>query len=804
MVELASNEFFYLGLILLFPLLGAMINGLLGRRLPKQAIWIIACGSIGLAFVFSLLSVAAMFQHSALQPDPNVAHMAAAQASQANAEANAELYQNPNAQKPLRREEDNKTFSPDLSDAPRAIMAPRLQYDVFTWIVSGDWADDTSGWQPSAMFEDPNPSSPKSMRASSSPMDATGPPDGHGIRERQPQKGIGGVLAKIDGSGHLFSSLTVRFGLTLDQLSAVMILIITGVGFLIHIYSIGYMRNDPTKHRYFAYLNLFCFSMLLLVLGSNLVVLFVGWEGVGLCSYLLIGYYYEDHANADAGKKAFIVNRVGDFAFVLGMFTIFLLFGTFDFVELQSAVAQGTTPYVEYGLITLACVLLFIGCTGKSAQIPLFVWLPDAMAGPTPVSALIHAATMVTAGIYLIARLNFLFALAPVAMAIIATIGALTAFFAATIALVQNDIKKVLAYSTISQLGYMFLGIGVGAWWAAVFHLMTHAFFKALLFLGAGSVIDAMHHEQNIKKMGGLRKYMPVTAWTFLVGCAAIAGVPLLSGFFSKDGILWYAWFNQNSALGTFAPYFSTLIWGLGVATAGLTAFYMFRLYFRTFEGKCMAPEETRAQLSESPTTMTIPLVALAGLSIVGGYVGLPHVLNMFHLDAFEALPLWLQSTLYASVPVRAMSHNAEMIAEWALMLISIGAAFAGILTAYRFYSPSAQHVVDADEADKGGVRYATPHALKARFPRVHQTLKRKYYVDEVYHLVFVRGALLIGRGAYAIIDRFLIDVLVVRMGAWTYQGVGYAFKMSQNGDMQRYAAFVVLGLLAVVYLVLF
>jgi NADH-quinone oxidoreductase subunit L len=523
--------------------------------------------------------------------------------------------------------------------------------------------------------------------------------------------------------------------------------------------------------------------MLLLVLGSNLAVLFVGWEGVGLCSYLLIGYYYTDHANADAGKKAFIVNRVGDFAFVLGTLTLFLLFGTLEFSELQSATAQGLSSHAEWGMVTFACVLLFIGCTGKSAQLPLYVWLPDAMAGPTPVSALIHAATMVTAGVYLIARLNFLFIHSPTAMLIVATVGALTAFFAATIALVQNDIKKVLAYSTVSQLGYMFLGVGVGAWWAAVFHLMTHAFFKALLFLGSGSVIDAMHHEQDIRKMGGLRARMPVTGVTFLIGCAAIAGVPLLSGFFSKDGILWFAWFNQNPLF----PEASWLLWGLGFATAGMTAFYMFRLYYLTFEGQCRAPEDAQAHITESPASMTVPLLVLAILSVIAGYVGVPHVLNLFHSPTLEALPLWLKPILFSEAPHRAMTSGEEAAAEWVLMGLSVAVAFAGIAAATALYL----------------IPSTLPATLAQRLALPYKVLLNKYYVDEIYHATVVRGTLLIGKYAHALVDRVLIDILLIRGWGWLYQALGHALRAFQNGDMQRYATYIVIGLLTVFYLVL-
>ena len=581
----------------------------------------------------------------------------------------------------------------------------------------------------------------------------------------------------------------------LDNLSAVMLLIILGVGFLIHVYSVGYMRHDKSKARYFSYLNLFIFAMLILVLADSLVVMFVGWEGVGLCSYLLIGFNHEHHANADAGKKAFIVNRVGDFAFVIGILTLFFAFGTFEFAGLQKAVSSGLTPEL-LGLITVACILMFIGCTGKSAQIPLYVWLPDAMAGPTPVSALIHAATMVTAGVYLVARLHFLFILSPTAMAVVAVIGGATALFAATIAITQTDIKKVLAYSTVSQLGYMFLAVGVGAWWVGIFHLLTHAFFKALLFLGSGSVIDGMHHEQDIRMMGGLRKKMPVTAVTFLIGCLAIAGVPLLAGFFSKDQILWYAWFNQFP--GTTGAILSWVLWGVGTLTAGLTAFYMFRLYFVTFEGECRAGEELAPTISESPTSMTVPLTALALLAIVAGYLGMPHLLSGGNLS-LETLQLWLNSVLTSSpaapgtpealsrISYQELTHTTELAWEWGLMALSVVVAFAGMALAYFMYVKRPSVAVD----------------MASRFAGLHRWSSNKYYVDELYDKTAIRGTLWLGKISHSVIDVILIDFLMVRGAAWLYEMGGSMLKYFQNGDLQRYAAYVMLGMVAILYLVL-
>ncbi len=411
-------------------------------------------------------------------------------------------------------------------------------------------------------------------------------------------------------------SFKINLSLQVDALTSVMLLIVTGIGFLIHIYSLGYMEHDEGMARFFIYLNLFIFFMLVLVMADNLLLLFVGWEGVGLCSYLLIGFWYEDPNNAIAGNKAFIVNRIGDFGFILGIFLLVTELGrqgiwTLDFAELQKHV-QIMNP-ATIGWITL---LLFIGATGKSAQIPLFVWLPDAMAGPTPVSALIHAATMVTAGVYMTARLHFLFALAPTTLSLIAWIGAATAFFAATIALTQNDIKKVLAYSTVSQLGYMFLAVGVGAFSAAIFHVFTHAFFKACLFLGAGSVIHALSGEQNMRRMGGLKAHMPKTYWTYVVATLAIAGAPLTAGFFSKDLILWQA-FSHGAYV----------LWGIGVVTAAMTAFYMFRQLFMVFHGECRADPHAKAHLHESPASMTLPLIILAAGSICAGWLGAPEYL---------------------------------------------------------------------------------------------------------------------------------------------------------------------------------
>src|SRR3989339_112402 len=413
--------------------------------------------------------------------------------------------------------------------------------------------------------------------------------------------------------------MSVNIGFRIDVLSVIMCLVVTGVGFLIHVYSIGYMHDDPGFKRFFLYLNLFVFMMLLLVTGNNLLLMFVGWEGVGLCSYLLIGFWYEKDSAATAGKKAFIVNRIGDFGFLLGIFLLFVTLGAEGVWTLNFGEIQKSAHLLNGDIVGLITLLFFVGAVGKSAQIPLYVWLPDAMEGPTPVSSLIHAATMVTAGVYMIARMNFLYSMAPDTLYVVAVIGVFTAFFAASIGFAQYDIKKVLAYSTISQLGFMFVAMGVGAYAAGIFHLMTHAFFKGLLFLGAGSVMHAMSGELDLRNMGGLRKKTPITYWTFFIACLAIAGIPGFSGFFSKDEILWKAFSSPNGDL---------WIWLLGAVTAGMTAFYMFRLFFGTFHGECRASAEVKHHIHESPKVMTIPLSILAFLSVVGGYVGIPYLLG--------------------------------------------------------------------------------------------------------------------------------------------------------------------------------
>jgi NADH-quinone oxidoreductase subunit L len=542
-------------------------------------------------------------------------------------------------------------------------------------------------------------------------------------------------------------TLHVDFALRVDQLSALMILVVTGVGFLIHVYSVGYMAHDEDVARYFAYLNLFTTSMLLLVLGENLLLLFVGWEGVGLCSYLLIGFWYTDDEKASAGKKAFIVNRVGDAGFLLGIFLLFWTLGEHNIWTLSFNEIQQNVSSIPVDVATVICLLLFVGAAGKSAQIPLYVWLPDAMAGPTPVSALIHAATMVTAGIYMIARLHFLYAVSPTALSVVATVGAATAFFAATIGLVQNDIKKILAYSTVSQLGYMFLGLGVGAYTAGMFHLMTHAFFKALLFLGAGSVIHGMSDEQDIRKMGGLRSKMPVTFWTFFVACLAIAGVPGLSGFFSKDLILEETY---ASSLG------SPTLWMVGTVGAGMTAFYMFRLLFVTFFGETRASHEVAHHIHESPASMTVPLAVLAVLSVVGGYFPLLHFL----------------SPMYGS-------HHPEisLLIKYTPTVIGL----AGIGLAYVMY------VVNPNLAEN----------LAKSLSALYNLLLNKYYIDELYDVIIVRPVAAVSNWLWKVWDMIVIDG-TVNGAAHTMEANGLLLRLWQTGNVQNYALSFLIGAMAI------
>jgi NADH-quinone oxidoreductase subunit L len=604
----------------------------------------------------------------------------------------------------------------------------------------------------------------------------------------------GGVLPTAAGP----QAFNIQWGYQLDPLSAVMILVVTGVGLLIHIYSMGYMWEETGYYRFFTYMNLFMCAMLTLVLANNFLVMFVGWEGVGLCSYLLIGYYFEKKSAGDAGKKAFIVNRIGDGGFIIGMMLTFVTFGSLDFTEVFAQVSKLPIE-VGFGILSMITLALFVGATGKSAQLPLFVWLPDAMEGPTPVSALIHAATMVTAGVYMVTRCNSMFSRAPETMAIVAVIGVATALFAATIGLVQRDIKRVLAYSTVSQLGYMFVACGVGAFVAGIFHLMTHAFFKALLFLGSGSVIHGMHHEQDMMKMGGLKKYMPWTCRTMWVGTMAIAGVPLLSGFFSKDEILWKAFSSGHVG-----------IWLAAWLAAGLTAFYMFRLMFLTFHGEERMDDHTKHHVHESPASMVAPLVILAGLSVVGGYIGLPAFMgHALHVgNYFEQ---FLEPVMQLPAAEAGAEHAGEAAMELLITGLSIAIAALGIYMAYLFYLRNKQ----------------LPDKLAASWPRVYELLYRKYKVDELYDALFVNRAKDLGRalGSFdhtfvdgavngtatttrftgtlsRLFDTYIVDGLVNLTGIIS-QYLGSLNRKLQTGIIPRYAMSMILGVIVFVGLYL-
>jgi len=561
----------------------------------------------------------------------------------------------------------------------------------------------------------------------------------------------------------------------LDPLSAVMILVVTGVGFLIHVYSTGYMSHDPSFRRFFMYLNLFMFAMLTLVLADNFLLMFVGWEGVGLCSYLLIGFWYERPSAAAAGKKAFIVNRIGDFGFILG---VLLLFSTGGSVQYERLFAVAPHLFaIGSATITAATLLLFLGATGKSAQIPLYTWLPDAMEGPTPVSALIHAATMVTAGVYLVARCHVLFDLAPTTLEVVAVIGAATALFAATIGLAQNDIKRVLAYSTVSQLGYMFMACGVGAYTAGIFHLMTHAFFKALLFLGAGSVIHALSDEQDLRKMGGLASRLPWTHRTMLVATIAIAGIPPLAGFFSKDEILHGAFASGHFGL-----------WMVGLVGALLTAFYMFRLYILAFRGPSRLSHEADHHLHESPPSMIVPLAILAVLSIVGGWVGPPLI------EGGNPFARWL-APVFASgvhgIAGGAMSHAGGEAAghaahelprgtEILLMVVSVAAAAIGILFAFRAYL----------------FQPGLATSLQQRFQGLYRVLLNKYWIDELYDALVVRPVHALSQRLWKVWDTRVVDGAVNGVG-YTLEGISAMLRLFQTGFVGTYALWFVVGVLA-------
>ncbi|HID98381.1 MAG TPA: NADH-quinone oxidoreductase subunit L [Thermodesulfobacteriaceae bacterium] len=655
----------YLFLIPLFPLLGFLLNGLLGCRLEKPFISYIGCASVGAAFITAVLAVY------------------------------------------------------DLIGRPAGDR--QLVQVLWSWMAVGDFQLDVS--------------------------------------------------------------------LMIDQLSAVMILVVTGISFLIHIYSTGYMHEDESYWRYFAYLNMFVFFMTMLVLGANYVVMFVGWEGVGLASYLLIGFWYQGTENADAGKKAFIVNRIGDFGFVLGMFLLFTTFGTLSYLELFPEVAglhhQGSLSMNSPVMIAI-CLLLFLGATGKSAQIPLYVWLPDAMAGPTPVSALIHAATMVTAGVYMVARSNILYTLAPTALLIVSLVAAATALMAATIGILQNDIKKVLAYSTVSQLGYMFIGVGVTAYTAGIFHLMTHAFFKACLFLCSGSVIHAMGGDQDMRNMGGLCRKMPITYATMLIATIAIAGIPPFAGFFSKDEILWKA-FNFP-----YYPAAGKIIWFIGTLGAAITAFYMFRLIFMTFHGNFRGTEEQAHHLHESPISMTCPLIILAILSIFGGWLGIPHLIGQHFGHVSNVMehffePVFADSQAIVAAETGILHHAPGL--EWTLMAGSVLVALAGIFMAWTLYIRYPEYLLE---------KLARAYSLHYRL------VYNKYYVDEMYYLLIVLPVYHLSMLLWKIVDAIVIDGLGVNGSGWIIRKGSCAAAKIHNGYLQTYGSFFVLGVVAILGFLIF
>jgi NADH-quinone oxidoreductase subunit L len=582
----------------------------------------------------------------------------------------------------------------------------------------------------------------------------------------------------------------------IDPLSCLMLLVVTGIGTLIHIYSIGYMHGEEGFYRFFAYLNLFVFSMLLLITGNNLLLMFVGWEGVGLCSYLLIGYYFNKKSAGDAGKKAFVMNRVGDFGFLLGAFTLFWWLGqthgiwTIEFTELS----KHADLFPTGGIVTIITLCFFLGATGKSAQIPLYTWLPDAMEGPTPVSALIHAATMVTAGVYMIGRMSYLFIRSPETMMTIAVIGACTAFFAATIGTAQNDIKRVLAYSTVSQLGYMFLAMGVGAFTAGIFHLMTHAFFKACLFLGSGAVIHSMHHAlhkvhshddaQDMRNMGGLSKYMPMTYGTFLLATIAIAGIPGFSGFFSKDEILWQAFSNPlHGGL-------NMLLWGLAVCAALMTAFYMFRLVFMTFHGTCRIKSGAEKYLHESPMVIVFPLIVLAILSVIGGYIGLPKLIG----DVIGGIPNYLGNYLSpvfananAYIATNSPHGHHSHALEWGLMAFSVVIALIGISIAYMLY------IAKPD----------VPKQFTGAFPALHRAVYNKWYIDELYDFLLVNPCKALGRFLWKGFDVVIVDGIVNGV-ATVVMSFGGVVRYLQTGQIYNYSWSMAFGVVVIIGYYLF
>jgi NADH-quinone oxidoreductase subunit L len=651
----------YVWLIPLFPILGVLINGLLGSRLPKKVIGPIACIAVGMS---AILSTLIFFEVKALPPESRV-----------------------------------------LNDVV-----------LYTWMLAGNFS--------------------------------------------------------------------VDIGFLIDPLSLVMLLVVCWVSLLIHIYSIGYMHGDPGYARYFTELNLFVFFMLILVSANNFLMMFVGWEGVGLCSYLLIGFWLEKKSATDAGNKAFFVNRIGDFGFLLGIFGIFFYTGTLNF---QDVFAKAPSTFAYGGLeITLITLALFVGATGKSAQLPLYTWLPDAMEGPTPVSALIHAATMVTAGVYMVARTNILFMIAPVSLLTVGIIGALTAIFAATIGMTQFDIKRVLAYSTVSQLGYMFLACGVGAFSVGVFHLMTHAFFKALLFMGAGSVMHALAGELDMRKMGDLRRHMPHTYRTFLIATLAIAGIPPLAGFFSKDEILYKA-FSSQSTIWESSGY---VLWLIGLIAAIITAFYMFRAVFMTFYGKSRVDHHVAEHLHESPAVMTVPLWILAILSIIGGWVGIPWIAS------FNVFPQWLEpvmkgkeivSQMAVGIPVPAVHHSITF--ELMMALVSIIVAVIGIFIAHKFYVKQPEL---PERLTHGGF-----------FP-MYRLVLDKYRIDELYDFLFVRPTLWIcEKLMWNVVDTRLIDGAVNGI-ANIAKGWGSWTQRLQTGYVQNYALMILVGLMLIFSYIVF
>ncbi len=624
-----------IGYVLLFPIIGTIINGLMGKRLSKSIVGFVGCAAIGLSFLVSILVFIDLLK---LSPEHRL-----------------------------------------------------FEKEFFTWIGSG--------------------------------------------------------------------AFVAIAGLQVDPLSTVMILVVSGVGFLIHVYSIGYMHDDEGYHRYFTYLNLFTFSMLLLVLANNFLLMFIGWEGVGLCSYLLIGYWFEKKSASDAGMKAFIVNRVGDFGFILAIMLIFVTFNTIDFTEVFNAAPE----HLQVGSLvaTMITLLLFVGAVGKSAQIPLYTWLPDAMEGPTPVSALIHAATMVTAGVYMVVRCNVLYMLSPFSLTIVAVIGGATALFAATIGLAQNDIKRVLAYSTVSQIGYMFLACGVGGFITGIFHLVTHAFFKALLFLGSGSVIHALGGEQDMRKMGGLRPHLPTTYKTFLIGTLAIAGIPPFAGFFSKDEILLEA-FTRGSLL----------FWGLGAFAALITAFYMFRLLFMTFHGKSNMDKHVEEHVHESPMNMLLPLIILAFLSVVGGFLGFPaaSAINSF-------LAPVIGSGVHHGMVDGGEVHHVSNKLMFSMMGISTGIALVGIILAYVMY------IKNPD----------LPAKIVEKFKLVYKIIFNKYYVDEIYDATIVKPTVKSSFFLWRVIDVRVIDGFVNGVGRLV-ELKSEILRLFQTGYVRNYALSMLLG----------